>query len=98
MKIENNGINPMTPQQTEGARSIEKKSQAADAGGVSAAKDMATLSGRAKALARARTALDETSEIRENRVNELRDKIDSGTYEINFEALATKILKRFGLK
>ena len=98
MKIENNGINPLTPQQTESARSVEKKSQAGESNSVSVPKDKATLSERGKALAKARAALDETSEIRENRVSELRDRIDLGTYEINFQSLAAKILKRLGLK
>ncbi len=98
MKIENNGINSLTSKPADNAHPLEKKSQTSDSASISASKDKATLSERAKALAKARAALEDSAEVRSDRVNSLKEKIDSGNYEINFEALASKILKHLGIK
>jgi negative regulator of flagellin synthesis FlgM len=98
MKIENNGINPLSTQPTDNARPVERNTRAGENVNVAASKDKATLSERAKSLAKARTALEDVSDVRQNRVDELKEKIDSGKYEINYDALANKLLKQFGLK
>lgn len=98
MKIENNGINSLSTKPTDNAHPVEKKTQTSDSASVSAAKDKATLSERAKALAKARAALEETPEVRSDRVDALKEKIDSGNYQVNFEALASKLMKYLGIK
>ena len=55
--------------------------------------DTVVISDAAKRIQEARAQLDEIPDVRENKVAELRDKIQNGTYEINAEKTAEKLLK-----
>jgi len=98
MKIENSGINPLTSKPTEGAHPVEKNNRAAEQSTSVGSRDRATLSERARTLAKARTALNDAPDVRSEKVQHIKEQIDSGKYQINFEELAGKLLGRLGLK
>ena len=55
--------------------------------------DTVDISDSAKRVSAAREQLDRIPEVREDKVAELKAKIESGKYEINSEEIADKILK-----
>ncbi len=57
-------------------------------------KDAAVLSERARLLAKASAALEETPDVREERVRLLQEQVANGNYEVPVEALAKKLLSR----
>ncbi|MGD8293262.1 MAG: flagellar biosynthesis anti-sigma factor FlgM [Desulfobacterales bacterium] len=60
----------------------------------SAAKaDTVVISDAAKRIQEARRQLDEIPDVRENKVTELRNQIQNGTYEINADKIAGKMIK-----
>jgi negative regulator of flagellin synthesis FlgM len=97
MKIENNGVNPLTSKPTDGAHPVEKNNRATESTSSAGSKDRATLSERAKDLSKARTALEEVSDVRSEKVESVKEKIEKGTYEIPYEALAKTLADRLGL-
>jgi negative regulator of flagellin synthesis FlgM len=71
-----------------------KADQAADQAKESAAKtDTVVISDAAKRIQEARAQLDKIPDVREDKVAELRGQILNGTYEINAEKTAEKLLK-----
>jgi negative regulator of flagellin synthesis FlgM len=71
-----------------------KADQAADQAKESAAKtDTVVISDAAKRIQDARAQLDEIPDVREDKVAELRGQILNGTYDINAEKTAEKLLK-----
>ena len=55
--------------------------------------DTVVISDAAKRIQEARAQLDKIPDVREEKVAELRDQIQNGTYEINAEKTAEKLLK-----
>ncbi len=58
------------------------------------ATDHAALSEEARLLSKARQALEETPEIRDDKVTALRQQVQEGTYEVPVEKLASLLVKR----
>ena len=54
--------------------------------------DTVVLSDTAKAVQEAKTQLDSIPEVREDKVAELREQIENGTYEVDSEKLAEKMI------
>lgn len=94
MKIENNGLNPISPKRTEAAQGIDRKDTRSEAGAINSGKDRAELSENARLLAKARASLEELSEVERERVERLREQIDSGTYTVPVEDLAKRLVSR----
>lgn len=94
MKIENNGMTPINPKRTEAAQGIDRKDTRSEAGAISGGKDRAELSENARLLAKARASLEELSEVERERVERLREQIDSGTYTVPVEDLAKRLVSR----
>jgi negative regulator of flagellin synthesis FlgM len=96
MKIENTGSQPISrpelkgPQAADGARSSRADIQVRGAGG----RDQLTLSDQAQVLARARAALNEQPEIRAEKVEELRQSVEAGTYQVPHEKLVRRLMAR----
>jgi flagellar biosynthesis anti-sigma factor FlgM len=89
MKIENNNLNPVAPQQRpEGVHASGKGTQVDRSG----SKDRAELSEQARLLAKARVASQETPDVRSDRVQELKQQIASGAYSIPYQDLARRLL------
>lgn len=93
MKIENVNANRITQKQAENTTAVEKsqKSERENMESI-AGKDKASLSDDARILAKSRTALEETPDIRTDRVEQLRQQITSGEYQIPVQSLAERLL------
>ena len=55
--------------------------------------DTVVISDAAKRVQEARKQLDDISDVREDKVSELRSQIQNGTYEINADKIAGKMIK-----
>lgn len=55
--------------------------------------DSVTLSANARSLAAAREAVQNAPAVRENKVAEIKQSIDSGTYSVSSSVLARKMLR-----
>lgn len=88
MKIENNSINPISTGRTESVSKSEKGISKGKSHETGSNKDVANISDAAQLLTKTRVALDETSDIRSELVEDLRDKIANGSYTIPYEQLA----------
>lgn len=93
MKVDNVNSNRITQKQAENTTGVEK-SQKSDRENMEsiAGKDKASLSDDARILAKSRTALEETPEIRADRVEQLRQQIEAGEYQIPVQSLADRLL------
>jgi flagellar biosynthesis anti-sigma factor FlgM len=91
MKVENNQTNRLTAKQAENSSPVDKSLRAYHAEtrpeGM-AGKDKASFSEQARLLAKAHTTLEETPEVRAQQVEELKNQIQAGNYEIPIEKLA----------
>jgi flagellar biosynthesis anti-sigma factor FlgM len=89
MKIENNNLNPVAPQQKpEGVQPAAKGTHAVS----SVSKDRAELSDQARLLSKARLAAHETSDVRPEKVQEIKQRITDGTYTIPYRELAGRLM------
>lgn len=61
-------------------------------------KDEVALSGTAKDFQTVYKLLNNTPDVREDKVNAVREQIQSGTYNVRAEEVADKILSRVDLK
>lgn len=66
------------------------KNRAADAG---VKTDTVEISDAAKRISAARAELDRIPDVRENKVAELKNQIEKGTYKVDSEQIAEKMLK-----
>lgn len=100
MKIENNNISGTSFNKTEGTHQVEKQNTSASVENSASVskKDKAELSDEARLLQKARVALDETSEVDQAKVDDLKAKIQKGEYNVPYETLAEKMLSKLGLK
>jgi len=72
----------------------KKVDQATDRAKESATKtDTVVISEAAKRIQEARTKLDEVPDVREDKVAELRNQIQNGTYQVDAQKTAEKLLK-----
>jgi negative regulator of flagellin synthesis FlgM len=55
--------------------------------------DTVVISDAAKRIQEARKQLDEIPDVREDKVSQLRNQIQNGTYEINADKIAGKMIK-----
>ncbi|MBA4384110.1 MAG: flagellar biosynthesis anti-sigma factor FlgM [Anaerolinea sp.] len=100
MKIENNNISNANFNKTEAANQVDKQHSTASSNNTSAvpSKDKAELSDNARLLSKARIALNETPEVDQAKVDDLKAKIQKGEYNIPYENLADKMYSKLGLK
>ncbi len=91
MKIEPNGNDIQRIEQVRAVRATQAAAPTQAAGSVSGP-DQAQFSNRGVELAKARAALSNLPDVREDRVAPLRSQIQAGTYKIPTEALAAKLL------
>jgi flagellar biosynthesis anti-sigma factor FlgM len=98
MKVENtNGLGHINSTQANKTKSVERDGINSGASlhlsvsGLSG-KDEATLSESARMLAKARTGLGTTPDVRKDVVESLHEQIQSGVYQIPYDALAKRLL------
>lgn len=73
-----------------GNQETEKKQNAEK---VDAEKDKISLSGKAKEISELKAAIDQLPDVRTDKVDALRQAIDTGTYNIDARKIAQKILE-----
>ncbi len=97
MKVENNQINRLTAKQVESSTPVEKSLRAYQTEtrpeGLHG-KDKASFSEQARLMAKANSTLAETPDVRALQVEELKNQIQSGNYEIPIEKLAGLLTTR----
>ncbi|MBL8093028.1 MAG: flagellar biosynthesis anti-sigma factor FlgM [Anaerolineales bacterium] len=92
MKIEPNGNDIQRIEQVRAVRPAQATSATQAAGSVNRP-DQAEFSNRGVELAKARAALSDVPDVREDRVAALRDQIKSGSYQVPYDALAGKLMR-----
>jgi flagellar biosynthesis anti-sigma factor FlgM len=95
MKIENNGMSPVSSRPTEAAKRTDKKLSHQEVQSVRAGEDRAEMSENARLLARARAALGSVQETGSEHLEALRNQIESGDYTVQVYELARKLSARF---
>ncbi len=96
MKIDSLSPNPLSPNQPEGAGQVknsgnsEQSSRIRGTGG----SDRADLSDRARLLAKARTALQNTPDVNHEKVADVKERLENGTYSVPPDELARRLLHR----
>lgn len=89
MQVQNN-VSPI--QTTPAARPEPKVARQPQADAAGARTDQVDLSPAARALQQLDKAMQESPEVREDRVNELREAIQNGTYQIDPRLIAERLL------
>jgi len=96
MTIDFNNLNINKPGQSSvGNNGVGKPDPSGSSSGTKAkppSSDEVSLSPEAQALARLEQALNDASDVDESRVEEVRRSIDNGTYEINNDRIAQKMV------
>jgi negative regulator of flagellin synthesis FlgM len=101
MKIDNNYTNPLQSQRSENTQAVEKAQRQASEGVNKAAtpqRDRLEISDRARTLSKARQALDETPDVRSEKVEGLKESIRQGNYQVPYNDLATKMVGNIDVK
>jgi negative regulator of flagellin synthesis FlgM len=70
---------------------IQKTSKSVNAAG----KDKLEISNTAKDYQTAKLALSQAPDVREDKVKEIKNKLQSGAYNVNMEEVASHILERY---
>ena len=91
MKIENNGINPLSSNKAEESRAVEKSRQRLDTNRVEHSRDKAEFSENARLLAKARVTLSELSDVESAKLEELQKSLQNGTYTVPIQDLANRL-------
>ena len=92
MKVEHTNVDKLLQNRSDAANAVERSKQQAVEGSLdSRRKDEAALSDKAQALSSARTQFEEVPEVREDRVQALKEKIQAGEYDTDVNRLAGRI-------
>ncbi|NUM46023.1 MAG: flagellar biosynthesis anti-sigma factor FlgM [Anaerolineales bacterium] len=91
MKIEHLPLQQTLKAQAGYATEPVRRTSSADR---TSATDHAALSEEARLLSHARQALEETPDVREEKVTALRQQVQDGTYQVPLEKLASLLVKR----
>ncbi|MCI0521617.1 MAG: flagellar biosynthesis anti-sigma factor FlgM [Chloroflexi bacterium] len=96
MKVENTSTNRLNNSPAEHANAVERATRAYEQERTEAlgGKDHASFSERARILAKARAQLDETSDVRAEKVSGLRQQVESGAYQVPVEELVKRLMER----
>jgi negative regulator of flagellin synthesis FlgM len=75
--------------------STTKKSMTSGSTGNASFMDQISLSTAGKDMQVAKNALAKTPDVRENKVNDIKEQLENGTYDVDPEAFASKLLSAF---
>lgn len=92
--IENNSISSLSTQAADQLQPTEKKVSPAAASSTESKHDKIELSEEAKLLAKASSALDNSSETHSQKVDEVTKQVQDGIYQVPVNKLADAILER----
>ena len=73
----------------------QKAATASGAQAQAASTDRVEISGRSKEMAKAAEALDSTPEVRQNKVDEIKNRIESDEYQVDADKVAQKMIVDF---
>ena len=77
-------------------QTTNNKSSVTQASSVSKARDQVSISSTGQDYQVAKTAVSEASDIREDLVADVKERIKAGTYEVSTDMLADKLINQFG--
>jgi len=93
MKIENNGISPLTPIPMDPTQRMHKKSPSQEIQPASQSYDRTDLSENARLLARSRAAVDGVEDAPESAVvQKLRAQVQDGSYKVQAGSIAKGLM------
>lgn len=98
MKIDNNILNQLQANKAEPAQQAEKQQKQVEKGYHAPKKDTLEVSENARLLAKASAALNGVEESRTQKVNDLKELINSGEYKVPHEELAKRIASTIDIK
>lgn len=78
------------------SNSSAKKSTTTNGSGYTSFMDEISISSTAKDMQVAKAALNKTDDVRQSIVSDIKSKIDNGTYEVDPNDFAEKLLESFG--
>ena len=84
--------------QVYGTQSVNKTSKAQSAYGVAQSSDQLSISQTARDYQVAKAAVSEASDIREDKVAQLKAMVDSGSYTVSEDDFASKLLAKYNEK
>ena len=94
MKIDNNGISPLTPKHTDPTQRPERKPVNGEVSSVNQNRDKAELSDNARLLSKARTALESVPDVRAEKVAQVSQQVQNGDYTVRPEEIARRMIGR----
>lgn len=97
MKVENNNpnqINHLRRNQVDQVENVERSPDRAKETDRLKGKDRLALSERARLVAVARSQMENTPDVRSDKVNELKSNIDTDAYQVPYEKLANILQNR----
>jgi flagellar biosynthesis anti-sigma factor FlgM len=96
MKVEQTQTNRLSNSQAEHANAVERATRAYEQERMDAlgGKDRASFSERAKELAKARSLLEDAPDVRADKVNGLRQQVESGAYQVPVDELVKRLMER----
>lgn len=98
MKIENNHLNPLQTNKPEAAQPLEKPQKPVEHAKVAPQKDTLEVSEKARLLSKARAAVDGVEEARSQKVENLKNLVNSGEYKVQHEEVAKRLAKHIDIK
>jgi flagellar biosynthesis anti-sigma factor FlgM len=96
MKVENNNLNPLNTNKADNLQKVDKLSRQVNSSQSIDSKDRAMLSEKARVMAKARVALNDVPPVREQRVQEIKNSVQDGTYTVPIQDLVKNLLKHLG--
>jgi flagellar biosynthesis anti-sigma factor FlgM len=95
MKIENNGMPPISSRPADAPKRVDKNEARKDVDSVRTGTDKAEMSENARLLAKARAALGNVEDTDMEKLLALRKQIESGDYTVQVNELARKLAAKF---
>jgi len=93
--IENNPISSISPKSADDIQPADKKMRLADQQPLEKKQDKVELSDKAKLLSKATSALNNSSMIEDERIAQITQQVQEGTYQVPVSILADILIERF---
>jgi flagellar biosynthesis anti-sigma factor FlgM len=93
--IENNPISSISPKSADEIQPADKKMRIVDQQPLEKKQDKVELSDKAKLLSKATSALNDSSAIEDERIAQITQQVQEGTYQVPISKLANILIERF---
>jgi flagellar biosynthesis anti-sigma factor FlgM len=94
MRIETNGLQPLSAKPTENMNPVERREELSETESTHAGQDKVEMSENARLLAKAHAALGNTESTDVEKLAKLKQQVESGDYTIQVGDLARKLLAK----